>query len=405
MKTLSHNSDIIIVGGGMVGLALACGLRSTGKKITVIDAQPIDQLHQRPPCPDAPPTLTEPAPAFSAINKTSQRLLNDWGVWSAIQAQGANPFKTMVVWDAKSKGTVRFTCDSLNASNMGHIIQNQMIRRGLLSVLKLSSNVQLLSSVTLADTPGSVVVNDHTVSLTLSNGQQLNAELVVGADGAHSALRQCIGIDHYQRSYGQTALTATVAIEHPHQMTAWQHFLPNGPLAFLPLSDRHQCSIVWSTTPKQAAELIAMSTEAFNHALTLAFEKRLGQVKRLSALSHYPLTLRHAKQYTTPCIALVGDAIHTIHPLAGQGVNLGLKDVAELINCLQQSIQRNQSLGHSRGLRAYERARKGDNWLTIGVMELFKRLFSDVPYTLIALRGLGLTVTDRLDCIKRLVMN
>lgn len=405
MNTTIRTFDIIIVGAGTVGLTLACGLRTTGKRIAVVEAKDISLLTTTGLSPNTPSSPTKPAPAFSAINRTSQRLFEQWKLWPSITAMGVSPFRAMSVWDATGRGAIAFASEFINAWQMGHIIQNQAIQHALLSVLKEANNVSIVSPASLADGKNSITTKYPYAYLTLDNGQQLQAELIIGADGARSSLRKCLGIQCYSWPYGQSALTATVLTERAHQQTAWQCFLPTGPLAFLPLADSHHCSIVWSTTPKQAESLQSLPLEAFNQALTHAFEKRLGQVKRVSALTSYPLTLRHAKQYTLPCIALVGDAIHTIHPLAGQGVNLGLKDVQALVEQINRAIECDQPLGHPRYLRAYERARKSDNWLTIGIMELFKRVFGSESKPIVSLRSAGLNATNRLDCIKRMLIN
>jgi len=230
----------------------------------------------------------------------------------------------------------------------------------------------------------------------------LRVSLVVAADGANSALREMAGIGTRGWLYDQTAVVATVRAEYGHQDTAWQKFMPTGPLALLP-TGKDLFSIVWSTSPEQAAELIEMSEQDFNALLTQASEHRLGELTLQGQRGAFPLRLQHANTYIKPGLALVGDAAHVIHPLAGQGVNLGLLDAATLIDVLVEARTRKRVLGSFSNLRRYERARMGDNVLMQGAMDGFKRLFSNQVVPLQLVRNLGLGMVDHAGPVKRMI--
>jgi 2-octaprenylphenol hydroxylase len=243
------------------------------------------------------------------------------------------------------------------------------------------------------------------VTVTLAARQVLQAPLVVGADGSRSPTRHMAGIQTRGWAYEQTAVVATVQTGDSHRRTAWQRFLPTGPLAFLPLPDPHLCSIVWSTTPQQAAELLAMPEPDFLSALHQAFGDRLGSMVQLhDQRGAFPLRLQHAEHYCRPGYVLVGDAAHTVHPLAGQGVNLGLADVATLAEVLVEARPGQRQPGELGALRAYERWRKGDNLSMMFTFDGFKRLFGSDMAALTWLRNGGLSLVDRLAPIKHTMM-
>jgi 2-octaprenylphenol hydroxylase len=237
----------------------------------------------------------------------------------------------------------------------------------------------------------------------LNDGRRLDARLIVGADGRESRVRQLASIATQGWEYDQHALVATVWPEYHHQDTAWQHFMPTGPLAFLPINDG-SCSIVWSTTPAQAEELQAMEAGPFLAALTKASEGVMGEITDTGPKGVFALRLGHAETYIREGLALVGDAAHAIHPLAGQGVNLGFLDAAALLDVLIQSKEAGRNIGAFSTLRRYERARKGANLAMLGAMDLFKRFFSNDLLPLKLARNLGLSLTDHAGPIKHLMI-
>jgi 2-octaprenylphenol hydroxylase len=236
----------------------------------------------------------------------------------------------------------------------------------------------------------------------LDDGREFPTRLLVGADGAQSKVRQLAGIDTRGWNYEQKAVVGNVRTAEPHQATAWQRFLPTGPLAFLPLQDG-RCSIVWSTTPEQVDALLALDDAAFAEALAEAFDRRLGEIIEVGPRGAFPLRLQHTRDYVKPGLALIGDAAHVVHPLAGQGVNLGLLDAATLAEVILDAITAGQEIGAFRVLRRYERWRKGDNLLMLGVMDGFKRLFSNPLPPVQLLRNLGLNLTDAAGPLKNLI--
>jgi len=248
-------------------------------------------------------------------------------------------------------------------------------------------------------TPASLVnfeVNDEKVEVELEDGTKLSGHLLIAADGANSKVRHLAGISLSRNDYGQKGLVATVQTELSHQSTAWQRFQSSGPLALLPLFNGN-CSIVWTLPADKADYYLAMDESAFNGALEEAFGHHLGSMQVISKRAAFPLIGRHAEHYVQSRVALIGDAAHTIHPLAGQGVNLGIKDAIELSEVISNS---SRSVGSYKVLRQYERARKGDNMLTQKTMEGFKMLFSHHLPIVKTGRNLGLNWVNKLTPIK-----
>ncbi|MBK1706264.1 UbiH/UbiF/VisC/COQ6 family ubiquinone biosynthesis hydroxylase [Halochromatium glycolicum] len=379
--------DLAIVGGGMVGAALACACAERGLTIAVIDGQP--------------PQRTWPAGQIdlrvSALSRASQRLLERIGAWPRIVELGISPYREMVVWDAVGGAAIQFDAAELGEPDLGHIVENRAIRLALWERLEASERVQLLCPASLAqlETDGA-----HAL-LRLADARGLSAELVVGADGRDSFVREALGIEVDALDYAQRALVAHVEVAHWHRETAWQRFLPTGPLAFLPLADG-RCSIVWSADEDRAEHLLALDDAAFIGELEVAFDKRLGPILSSGPRAAFPLRRQHAREYVRPRAALVGDAAHSIHPLAGQGVNLGFLDVAALIDALDHARERRRSLGSLQTLRRYERARRGDNAAMVAAMDGFKRLFGNRNPLLVGARNLGLAVAAHLPGIKPL---
>jgi 2-octaprenylphenol hydroxylase len=239
--------------------------------------------------------------------------------------------------------------------------------------------------------------------VTLEDGREIQARLLVAADGANSRVRGLAGIPVRGWGYDQNAVVATVRPERPNRDTAWQRFMPSGPLAFLPINDG-RCSIVWSTSPEQAQQLLALEPEAFCEALGGASDYVLGEILETGPRASFPLRLQHATHYVQPGLALVGDAAHAIHPLAGQGVNLGFLDAATLAEVLTEARRASRDIGSHGVLRRYERTRKGDNLMMLAAMDGFKRLFGNDLAPLRLLRNLGLRLTDSADPVKQLIM-
>jgi len=385
-------ADLIIVGAGMVGSALALALEHSGLEILVVDGGP---LSVKPF--DARGAFE---PRVSALSAASQRILERLGVWDGIATRRASPYRDMQVWDGSGTGSVHFSAASVHAEVLGHIVENRVVQDALLERLH-DSQIGLLGNARLEQLRRS---GDGWL-LTLADGRELRAPLLVAADGANSAVRRLAGCATREWNYLHHAIVTSVRCERSHQATAWQRFTDDGPLAFLPLNrqgDEHWCSIVWSTVPGEAERLMALDDEAFRHELGKAFEWRLGQVTAVDPRVCIPLRQRHAKRYVESGLALIGDAAHSIHPLAGQGVNLGFLDAAVLAEVLLHALQRGEQPNDVRVLSRYERRRMPHNLAMMAAMEGFERLFQADPLPIRLLRNSGLNWVDELPDAKAL---
>jgi 2-octaprenylphenol hydroxylase len=384
---VSPSYDVAVAGGGMVGAALACSLAMKGFEVALIE-QNTPQDHW----PDGDIDLR-----VSALTRASQNILSNLGAWDAMLAMRVSPYRRMHVWDAGSFGEIHFDCSEIGETDLGHIVENRVIQLALWQRLHQLSHVHLFcpNRVMRIDLPNrQLLLDDATV---------ISAHLIVAADGRDSPVRQMAGIETRGWNYGQHALVATVSHTAPHQATAWQRFLPTGPLAFLPLNDGRS-SIVWSTTPAEANRLCHLSATEFSLLLAQAIEHKLGDITSVGPRGVFPLRLQHAIPYVLEGLALTGDSAHAIHPLAGQGVNLGLLDAATLVECLCDGRASGRKPGSLRDLRRYERIRKGDNLRMQGAMDLFKRLFSNANPLLGLLRGAGLALADRITPLNHFFM-
>ena len=378
--------DLVIAGGGMVGSTRACALSDADLKIALLESAPLEHIR-----PGAESDLR-----VSAVNRASQRIFVAVGAWSGMTAWRVSPFRNMRVWDAGGFGQIHFDSATLGEPLLGWIIENRVIQYALLERVRQLPAVELLCPAAL-ETAWPEDAGGWRVRLT--DGREFTTRLLVGADGAQSKVRELAEIDTRGWSYHQKALVANVRAAEPHQETAWQRFLPTGPLAFLPLHDG-RCSIVWSTTPEQADQLLALDEYNFAQALTEAFERRLGEIVQVGPRGAFPLRLQHARAYVKPGLALIGDAAHVVHPLAGQGVNLGLLDAATLAEVLLDGLAAGHEVGALRVLRRYERWRKSDNLPMLGIMDGFKRLFGNSLPPVRLLRNLGLNLTDAAGPLK-----
>ncbi len=378
-----NHCELVIIGGGVVGLTAALAMAHCQLKVALVDAGPLKINDEQPDL------------RVYAINKASQALLDELGV--SLNEKRISPYQKMHVWDALNKAFIDFDSRMIASSSLGAIIEESVLKSALLKQVHLSPNISLF--------PHSKVIRIQSLEQGIevaSEEQSWQANLLLVADGASSPTRQLLDVSLTSWSYKQQAIIATVQTQKEHQQTAYQVFHPNGPLAFLPLKDPHQCSIVWSTELSHAKELMALNEEEFNQALSLAFEHQLGECTLLSTRHQFPLTMRHAQEYVGKNWLLLGDAAHTIHPLAGLGLNIGLADVA----AWYRQIKNNKKALHStKALKAYQRERKNAVWQTILLMEGFKQLFSFPSTPLRFLRGLGLNFCNQLTPLKRLFIH
>ncbi|PKF70790.1 2-octaprenyl-3-methyl-6-methoxy-1,4-benzoquinol hydroxylase [Pseudomonas fluvialis] len=385
-------ADLIIVGAGMVGSALALALKDSGLNILLLDG---GSMAVRPFSGEAPFE-----PRVSALSMASQRLLERLQVWPGVQARRASPYAQMQVWDGSGTGSIHFSAASVHADNLGHIVENRVVQDALLEAL-FDSEVGLLPNARLEQ----LRRDGDDWLLQLVDGRQLRTPLLVAADGANSSVRQMAGCATREWDYLHHAIVTSVRCADAHQATAWQRFTDDGPLAFLPLrrgEDEHWCSIVWSTVPEEARRLMALDDQAFRQALGKAFEWRLGEVLEVDPRLCIPLRQRHAKRYIQPGLALIGDAAHTIHPLAGQGVNLGFLDAATLAEVLLHALRRGEALASEKTLSRFERRRMPHNLAMMAAMEGFQRLFQADPLSVRWLRNSGLNLVDGLAEAKAL---
>ncbi len=383
MKT---DYDVLIVGSGMVGAAIANALGDSPLRIGVIENQT--------------PNREWPSENFdirvSAITRASQRLFENLGVWKGMVQRRVTPYNQMHVWDSTGgHGEIHFDAAEINEPNLGHIIENNVIQSALIERFDEFDNIELICPVNFTR----LAFEKNHAWLELDDGKKLTAKLIIGTDGANSRVRQIAGIPVKGWQYDHKALVTVVKTEKSHQNIAWQRFLPSGPLAFLPLEEGYS-SIVWSTSPSQADQRVAMDAEQFKQELEHAFESKLGAITEVGQRGAFQLKLQHATRYTRPRLALAGDSAHAVHPLAGQGVNLGLLDAAALTEVILDAHQAGQDIGSHQVLRRFERWRKGDNLAMLAAMDGFKRLFSNQTAPVRLIRHLGLNMTNRTTPLK-----
>ncbi|MCG9713350.1 FAD-dependent monooxygenase [Shewanella insulae] len=380
--------DVAIIGGGMVGLATAIGLGQEGLRVVVIDAGETQAVSG------------EARLRVSAINKASQRLLTHLGAWAYIDESRVGPYQKMAVWDKDSLGKIGFDAHSISEQTLGSIIENDNISHALATRAGELSEITHLENHRLEK----IAFGEREAWLTLDNGDNLSAALVIGADGANSWVREQCKIPMTFWDYGHHAIVASIRTELPHNATARQVFLSEGPLAFLPLFEPNLCSIVWSVPPAKAQALLEGDKVRFERSLTAAFDGKLGMCTLESEPQAFPLRMRYARHFARHRLVLAGDAAHTIHPLAGQGVNLGFLDAAAIIETLSELKAKGKDIGDYANLRPLERWRKADALEMIAAMEGFKRLFEGGNPVKKALRDLGLNLVDNLSPVKTLFM-
>ncbi|EBA01690.1 FAD-dependent oxidoreductase [Marinobacter sp. ELB17] len=395
-------ADIMIVGGGMVGSALALGLAQQGWQVVLVESSPLAKLQAAA----QPATgVDDFEPRVSAVSMASQRLLEGLGAWAEVAAGRHCPYQTMTVWDAEGTGRIEFDAAEMRAEALGTIVENRHIVRSLFNALE-ASPATIFSGAKVAGwlANGPDGEGGNAPGICLEDGQHLRARLVVAADGAQSRLRQLVGLPTREWDYDQQAIVATVRSKQVHQYTARQSFSRTGPLAFLPLQadngDEHFCSIVWSQDTLEARRLMALDDVAFNAELARAIELPEDSVEAISRRFAFPLRQRHAMNYTAPGFALVGDAAHSIHPLAGQGANLGYGDVAVLLEELKRARKLGLNPGDALVLGRYQRRRKSENLTMMAAMEGLKQLFGRDELPLRWLRNQGMNWLNQLAPLK-----
>ena len=399
--------DVLIVGAGMVGLTLALALRkTTDLKVAITDTLPVNEL------------TSDPEVRVSAINVASQTIFENLDVWADIESNRLQPYQKMHVWDKEGLGKLEFSLDDLGSfpqnENLGWIIENNVIRNALWHKAQTDEGITFftdhkLASIAEGDSE-SFISFEAPLNESVSMQAPLIAKLVVGADGANSWVRQQIATPMITRDYDHHAIVATVKCSQGHNNTAWQVFLPTGPLAFLPLypESKDTCSIVYSTSPAEAKRLIALNKVDFAKELTAASDGKLGTIELVSERFTHPLTMRLAQDFVKGRVVLIGDAAHTIHPLAGQGVNLGLLDAAALTQSIASLTSsentKDKSIASLAILKAFSRARKSEATEMIAAMEAIKQTFGVQQPGVKLLRGIGLSLLDNIKPAKKIMV-
>ncbi|MCR3755706.1 MAG: 2-octaprenyl-3-methyl-6-methoxy-1,4-benzoquinol hydroxylase [Sodalis sp. Psp] len=381
---MSTDYDVVVVGGGMVGAALALTLAQADFRVQVIDSEPMMN--------DATLNLR-----VSAISYSSVALLRCLGAWQRIGEHFCAPYRRLETWEWPSS-VVAFDAASLNLSELGFMVENWRLQQALWQALTDCDALELCCPVSLS----AMIYCRDRWQLTLNSGHTIESRLVVGADGTHSWVREHVGIAVSGWQYRQSCLLLDVEVENSQQDVTWQEFHPSGPRAFLPLYDQ-RASLVWYDSIARIRQLETLSLPALEREVQTAFPSRLGQFT-LHSTASFPLTRRHVREYIKPGLALIGDAAHTINPLAGQGVNLGFRDVQALAEVLIDARDCCEPWYTLAVLKRYQRRRYGDNFLMQAVMDAFYIAFSNDLPPLILVRNLGLMLMQRTGRVKKRVL-
>lgn len=381
MKT---DVDIAVIGAGAVGLAAALMAAQQGLRVAIVEAHA--PAAWQPDQPDL---------RVYALALDNQALLENLGVWPAVKARRAEPYAAMTVFDEVQGSPLRFNAGELGRSHLGHIVENSALVEALWQALQPLKNVNLHCP----DKIRAVSNLEDSVLLTLQSGLEISAGIAIGADGARSKVRDLIGIETSVHDYAQKGLVAFVKTELPHRHTAWQRFLSTGPLAFLPFGG-HVCSIVWTLPVERADALLQADAETFCRALDSAFAGTLGKTELVSERAAFPLKRQLAKTMMQGRTLLLGDAAHAVHPLAGQGVNLGLRDVAALQEVFIAAKARQADPLALNALQRWARQRFSDNAMAAYAFENINRVFSNSNFALSLLRGPLLGVGDKITPLK-----
>jgi 2-octaprenylphenol hydroxylase len=377
--------DAVIVGGGAIGTALALALARDGFEVALVESR----------APKPWRVEDDVDLRVVALAADTRKLLDDLGVWTPIAAARTAPYRRMRVWDASAPGELCFDAAERGEAALGWIIENRLIQHALWAAATQAPGLRLLSPAEVA----AVENGADAAEVSLADGTRLRAHVVIAADGAESPVRAMLGIETTGRDYAQRAVVAHVVTARAHENTAWQRFNPGGPLAFLPLSDGRS-SIVWSLPDSEAARILALDDAAFRDELGCAFDFRLGEIISTTPRAAFPLRMRFAGKYVAGRCVLAGDAAHVVHPLAGQGMNLGFRDVACLRRVLGDARRRGSGIGAAHVLGRYQRERRSENTLAAYGLDGIERLFGNPGAIASGLRGAGLAMVGRAGPLK-----
>jgi 2-octaprenylphenol hydroxylase len=355
MKQFAHSFDVVVIGDGPIGLSSALGLAQFNLSVAVIKANSVP--------------LISPLCHYS-LSDATQRMLARLGVWPRLRTDQINPFHSMHIWDHSGAGNMRFHHEQMGQQQIGHVLDALMLREALHEAVLASEMITLIEGCA-----NNIGFGEREAWLTLDDLSHLSARLVVAADGSESWVRNQCRIPMSFWDQERMTLMATVRTEIPHGNCARQAFLEHGPLAFLPLSDPNLCAVSWTLTHQEALQLQLADTNVFNQKLMLAFDGRLGLCELESMRDLVPLKMRYARHFARHRLVLIGEAAHTVHPLIGQGINIGLMDSAALTQEVGRITAMSKDIGLLPLLREYERWRKADAAKMVGVMEVFNQFY------------------------------
>ncbi len=378
-------ADVAIVGGGMVGATLACALLRGGVRVALVESH-LPQRQWESSSVDL---------RVSALTEGSKNILNALGVWSGMVDMGVSPYRYMGVWDPRFGGELYFDAADAGRDYLGHIVENRVTVAALWSVIEKLKGVRVLCPSRVVDLSPSY----SGYSLSLDDDCVIEPDLIVAADGSNSLIRSMSGMMVKGWSYGQHGLVTVVQTEDPHNETAYQRFLQEGPLAFLPLRDG-RCSIVWTLSSETAKKTLTLSDSEFLVVLNEASGGILGQIQSAGKRVSFPLALHYTTSYSDKNLVLIGDAAHAVHPLAGQGANMGMLDAAALAQVVMQARQEGRALSSRMVLRRYERWRKGDNLAMLWGLDLLKRTFTGGMTPIGMVRSAGMNAVNSMQPIK-----
>lgn len=383
--------DVLIIGGGLVGASLACALRPSGLRIGVVEAVPFGTPAQ--------PSYDDRTVALAL---GSQRILDTMGLWSTLEARGVNPIERIHISDRGHLGMARLTAAHAGTTALGYVVENRVLGAALQQAVAGDPSVDLICPASLH----ALEFADDRVTATLDGAgerMRVQARLLVAADGTRSTARELAGIAVREVDYAQAAVVSNVTPERAHENTAYERFTDTGPLALLPMS-QSRCAVVWSMRPADVDEVLALDNSEFLARLQARFGQRLGRLRQPGKRVAYPLRLLRAREHVRARLAVIGNAAHTVHPVAGQGFNLGLRDVATLAEVLTDAARAGEDVGAPAVLQAYDRWRRRDTTAVSAFTGSMIRIFSNEFAPLALARGLGLLAVDMLPPVKHALL-